>query len=178
MSYKLHQFWLNVPDKDVIKLLKVYTLLSQEEIAVLEEGLSKAPEKRLAQKKLADAVCTLTHGEEACIEAKKLAAAFFGGSLRELSSNQLLELFAEAPRSFISQEKVAETDLLTLLSSTVSKSKSEAKRLIASGGAYLDNEKIIDGSVKLTESAILDKKIITLRSGKKNYHVVILKDLT
>jgi tyrosyl-tRNA synthetase len=71
---------------------------------------------------------------------------------------------------------VEELDILTLLSTTVSKSKGEARRLVQAGGIYLDSERVSNEVLKLKETAILSKGFLVLRSGKKNYHLVRLVD--
>ena len=173
--YKFHQFWLNTPDTDVVKLLKLFTLLTREEIATLEEQVKTSPEQRTAQKTLADSICTLVHGEAATQDAIKSAEALFGGSLEGLGRSQLLDLFSEAPRTELTQAELTELDLLTLLGKTVAKSKGEARRLVAAGGIYLDNVRVTDESVKMSDTALPTKGLLVIRSGKKNYHVVTLQ---
>ncbi len=170
--YKFHQFWLNVPDSDVIRLLKVFTLESRERIIQLEAEANAHPEKRVAQQVLADALCDLVHGAEATAEAKRSAAALFSGSIEELSKEQLRELFADAPATTISRQQIDELDLLSLLASTVAKSKGEARRLVQGGGIYLDSQRVSDDTLKIRDTKLLEKGFIVLRSGKKNYHIV------
>lgn len=170
--YKFHQFWLNVPDSDVIRLLKIFTFESKEKISEMEQALQASPEKREAQKFLADTLCTFVHGAEATAEAKRCAQALFSGSLNELSNEQILEVFEGSPSSTVTRAQVGELDVLTLLSTTVAKSKGEARRLVQGGGIYLDSERVSNEAMKLAETAILQKGFIVLRSGKKNYHLV------
>ncbi len=170
--YKFHQFWLNVPDSDVVRLLKVFTLESRERIAELEASVKAHPEQRAAQQVLADALCDLVHGPEATAEARRSASALFSGSAEDLTKEQLLELFADAPATTVSRQEANELDLLSLLASTVAKSKGEARRLVQGGGIYLDNERVSDESIKVRDTKLLEKGFIVLRSGKKNYHIV------
>ncbi len=172
--YKFHQFWLNVPDSDVVKLLKIFTLETRETIEQVEASLAHHPEQREAQKLLADSLCTLVHGAEATTDAKRCAQALFGGSLEGLSSAQMLELFEDAPSSQLTRTQVSEMDLVTLLGCTLAKSKGEARRLIQGGGIYVDNERVSDETLKITHTRILERGILVLRSGKKNYHLVKL----
>jgi tyrosyl-tRNA synthetase len=170
--YKFHQFWLNVQDTDVIRLLKLFTLESQARIEELACTVTSAPEARAAQKALADTVCTLVHGEAATNDAKRCADALFGGTLEGLSSSQLSDLFADAPSSLFTQEQIAGLDFVTLLGQTVAKSKGEARRLLSGGGIYLDNERISDEALQVSDTQLLKRGLIVLRSGKKNYHLV------
>lgn len=174
--YKFHQFWLNVQDAEAIRLLKIFTLETKERIEEVESLMKTAPEKRDAQKLLADSICTFVHGEQATADAKKCAQALFSGTLSELSNEQILEIFDDAPSSTVTRSQVDELDILTLLSTTVSKSKGEARRLVQAGGTYLDSERVSNEALKLRETAILSKGFVVLRSGKKNYHLVRLAD--
>jgi tyrosyl-tRNA synthetase len=170
--YKFHQFWLNTPDSDVVKLLKLFTLKTKEEISELEQSMAQSPETRPAQRALADAVCTLVHGEHATQEAVKSAEALFGGSLEGLSSDQLLDLFSEAPTTQVSRDEASSMDLLSLLAKTVAKSKGEARRLLSGGGIYVDNCRTTEESLKIADTNLTKTGLLILRSGKKNYHVV------
>ncbi len=170
--YKFHQFWLNVADDDAIRLLKIFTFESKERIGEVESSLKTAPEKREAQKLLADTLCTFVHGSQATDDAKRCAHALFTGTLNELSNAQVLEIFQDAPSSTITKDQVGELDVLTLLSTTVAKSKGEARRLVQGGGIYLDSERVSNEALKISETTILEKGFVVLRSGKKNYHLV------
>jgi tyrosyl-tRNA synthetase len=86
------------------------------------------------------------------------------------------EIFADAPSSIATSAQVAELDVLTLLSTTLAKSKGEARRLVQGGGIYLDNERVSDEKLRLSDTKISANGFIVLRSGKKNYHIVRLQD--
>lgn len=174
--YKFHQFWLNVQDSEVVRLLKIFTLETKETIEEVEDLMKTDPERRHAQKLLADSICTFVHGEQATADAKRCAQALFRGALSELSDEQILEIFDDAPSTAITRSQVVDLDILTLLSTTISKSKGEARRLVQAGGIYLDSERVSNEALKLTETKILSKGFIVLRSGKKNYHIVRLTD--
>ena len=112
------------------------------------------------------------HGSQATDDAKRCAHALFTGTLNELSNAQVLEIFQDAPSSTITKDQVGELDVLTLLSTTVAKSKGEARRLVQGGGIYLDSERVSNEALKISETTILEKGFVVLRSGKKNYHLV------
>lgn len=170
--YAFHQFWLNVPDSDVIRLLKVFTFESRERIEELERKVREHPEQREAQKVLADSLCDFVHGPEATADAKRAAAALFSGSTEGLSPEQVLAMYADAPSSQISRDQMEQMDLISLLATTVAKSKGEARRLVQGGGIYVDNERVAQDSVMVRDTGIATKGFIVIRSGKKNYHVV------
>jgi tyrosyl-tRNA synthetase len=92
--YQFHQYWLNIEDKDVIALLKMFTFLNRVEIEEIERTSSLAPEKRAAQRRLADEVCTLVHGEDATEAAKKSAEVLFGGTFEGRFRGRGLEKIA------------------------------------------------------------------------------------
>jgi tyrosyl-tRNA synthetase len=174
--YRFHQYLLNTPDADVVKLLKTATFFTQEEISKLEAEMQAHPEKRLAQRALADAVCTIVHGAEATAGALRSAEVLFGGgSLAGLSDSQLGEIFSEVPSTEISRATLGNFSVLDLFAQTgISKSKGEARRLVESGGAYINNERVEDGAQVLTALAQQQSSMLVLRAGKKNYHVVRL----
>lgn len=172
--YKFHQFWLNVPDSDVVNLLKIFTFQPRERIAELARAVQSNPELRAAQRVLADSICTLVHGAAATADATRCAEALFGGTLDGLSPSQLMELFADAPTTELAESEVETTDLVTLLSTTLAKSKGEARRLIQGGGIYVDNERVSEPNLPLSATSLRARGMLVLRSGKKSYHLVRL----
>ncbi|NDC38225.1 MAG: tyrosine--tRNA ligase, partial [Proteobacteria bacterium] len=129
--YRFHQYLLNTADADVVRLLKMATFLTREEIAALETEMQAHPERRSAQKALADAVCNIVHGEEATAGAIRSAEVLFGGgSLAGLSDTQLSEIFSEVPSTEIARGELARCSAFDLFVRTgISKSKGEARRL-------------------------------------------------
>jgi len=174
--YQFHQFWLNVQDSEVIKLLKVFTFTPREEIERLERESKEHPEKREAQKFLADTLCDLVHGKAATEDAKRAAGALFGGSLEGFSEKQLLEIFADAPSTLLKRSDAENLDVLSLLAQTVCSSKGEARRLVQGGGIYIDNERVAEPTTPVTSTKLIEKGFLVLRSGKKNYHIVKLAE--
>jgi tyrosyl-tRNA synthetase len=171
--FKFHQFWLNVPDADAVRYLKIFTFLSKEEIDGLEVRTKESPGERAAQRALADAVTTLIHGAEATEDAKRSAQVLFGGSLEGLSERQLEEIFADVPSSTVtSAEFAALTIIDVLVNSKALPSKGEARRLITSGGVYLNNERVTDPSMLVSTGVKSGARLFVLRTGKKNYHLV------
>src|SRR5258708_13094748 len=95
--YRFYQFWFNTDDRDVGKYLKFFTLLNQQEIAELEMLTIIAPEKREAQRRLAEEVTRMVHGENNLRKALKASQALFGGEIADLSAADVLDIFAEVP---------------------------------------------------------------------------------
>jgi tyrosyl-tRNA synthetase len=171
--FRFHQFWLNISDADAIRYLKIFSFLSLAEIESIEREFLASPEQRLAQRILADEVTSLLHGTEATEDAKRCAAALFGGDITQLTLVQLEDIFSEAPSSQLPSSEVTTLTVIDLfVRSGLTKSKGEARRLVADGGAYINNERITDPSFVPTEKTVRDKGFLLLRAGKKNYHLM------
>ena len=164
--YAFHQFWLNAEDEKVGELLRIFTFLSHEEIEDLDAQTAEKPFLRSAQKALADEVTTLVHGEEETRQAKAAAAALFGGGdLHELGPDTLSAALREAG-SVTARPGTAYVDLL--VESGLVKSKGEARRTIAEGGAYLNNERVADPDLVPGEGDLVAGTWLVLRRGKKH----------
>ena len=172
--YRFYQYWLNCDDADAINNLKYFTWLEEEAIADLEHQLATQPERREAQRKLAQEVTRLVHGESALAKAEQAARVLFGGEIAGLSADDISDIFAEVPSSDIAKSAFegGGIPLADLLADTgVTKSKGEARRLMKNGGGYVNNIKAgHDASVTLADS--IDGKFIVLRKGKKTYHLI------
>ncbi|NIA07072.1 MAG: tyrosine--tRNA ligase [Actinobacteria bacterium] len=172
--YDFYQFWVRVDDRDAIKYLKYFTMLSEADIRNLAEQTATAPEKRRAQRVLADELTKLVHGEAAWKQAAQTSEQLFSGTLHGLSDQQLSTAFEAAPRTNVAKSRLqAGIPLIDILVETgLAKSRGAARRLINQGGAYVNNqvEKSIQRSLGLTDLA--SAHFIVLRTGKKNYHLL------
>jgi tyrosyl-tRNA synthetase len=174
--YRFYQFWLNTSDADVIPYLKYFTWLNQEEIGALAEAVAQRPEAREAQRILARELTRTVHGDEALAQAEKASQALFGGDIAGLTAAEIEDIFAEAPASELPKMEL-EGDgkpLVDLLADTgLAKSKGEARRLLASGGVYVNNVRAGDDPTQMVRlSQAVDGRFIILRVGKKQYHLV------
>lgn len=173
--YSLHQFLLNTADEDVVRYLKMFTFLELKEIEDIENLHLEKPESRTAQKALADALCTIVHGEDATREATKGGEILFGGDLTGATDAELIEVFSEVPSSEIPRERVSSLSALELMvEAGIVSSKGEGKRLITGGGAYLNNQRIDSPQTQTAELLSDGRSVLILRSGKKKYHLVRL----
>lgn len=168
--YAFYQYWLNVEDASVIKLLKVFGDRTHEEVAELEAAVANEPFRRAAQKALAEDVTTLVHGAKATEDVKAASAALFGNaSLEDLDVATLVDATAELPGTDASQGD----ELVDVLVATgLSESRKSARRTIGEGGASLNNVKITDPEAKLAESDFLGGKVAVLKRGRKNLAAV------
>ena len=173
--YRFYQFWLNTDDADVINYLRYFTWLTQEEIGALEMALLERPHLREAQRKLAQDVTRLVHGETAVGRAEKASAVLFGGELDGLGAQEIGEIFAEVPASEVAKEAFAGegTSVVDLLALTgVEPSKGAARRAVQGGGVYLNNRRISSPEQMVTLADSIEGQFMVLRKGKKQYHLV------
>ncbi|MGC9520249.1 MAG: tyrosine--tRNA ligase, partial [Anaerolineae bacterium] len=145
--YRYYQFWLNQGDANVIDYLKYFTWLGRAEIAELEQGVAEHPERREAQRTLAREMTRMTHGETALVKAEQASEVLFGGEILGLEAEDIKDIFAdvpssELPKSRFEGEGVSVVDLLDEVDLT--RSKGEARRLLKSGGIYVNNVPVGD----------------------------------
>ena len=167
--YAFHQFWLNVEDEKVGEMLRIFTFLTREEIEDLEQQTADKPFLRAGQKRLADEVTALVHGEHEVEQAKAAAAALFGGGdLSSIKPDTLASALREAGGTTLpAGELPAILDLL--VAAGLVKSKGEARRTVAEGGAYLNNVRIEDPDLQPTAADLVAGSWLVLRRGKKNF---------
>ena len=165
--FEFYQFWLNKDDADVIKYLKYFTFLSQEEINSLAEAVQNEPEKRLAQRRLAEEVTRFVHSPEALKEAQNITEALYHGSIADLSEHELEQAFGKMPTVDVSNE---EKDVVTwLVDSGIYKSKRQAREDVNNGAVTINGIKVqsVDESVHPHKNS--NGKYVIVRKGKKKY---------
>ena len=172
--YHFYQYWLNVDDRDVKKLLKFFTDLSLEEIANIMEHHIKNPEKRGAQRKLADLITEYVHGLEEVSSAKMLTNFFFGGRINKITKQDLLDILNMAPYFQLSNESMKNGYSLVdvLVDTKICKGRGEAKKMILGGGIYLNNIQVKNIDYKISSEDLIAENYIILRIGKKNYYLL------
>lgn len=180
--YKFYQFWLNLSDEEAEKLIKVYTLIPQEEIAQITEEHKQAPHLRLLQKALAKDVTIRVHSEEDYNAAVDASEILFGKgdleTLKGLKEDVLLSVFEGVPQIEVSQADYANaatvTDLLSeVTGSQVFESKGEAKRMIKNGGVSVNRQKV-QSAEDSVNFELLQGKYLVVQKGKKNYYLVLV----
>lgn len=157
-AYKFYQFWLNVDDAGVIDYLKIYTLLSKEEIEDLARKHEENPRERIAQKTLAQEVTRLVHGEARLDSVQRVTGAMFGEAT-ELQAEDMELLAQEIP-----VVAVGKTLVESLVGSGVAASNGEARRLLSGGAVSIDGQKI-------TEDITLQKAVL-VKKGKNTFILV------
>jgi tyrosyl-tRNA synthetase len=166
--YAFHQFWLNVEDEKVGELLRLFTFLSHEDIEALEQETVEKPFLRAGQKALADELTTLVHGAEQTAQAKAAAAALFGGGdLSGLDPATLGAALSEAGTVQVQRADGLPSVVDLLVRAGLAESKGAARRVVAEGGAYLNNVRVEDQQASISESDLLGGTWVVLRRGKK-----------
>ena len=170
--YEFYQFWLNTDDRDAVKYLKFFTFLDAGRIADLEQSTAREPERRDAQRALAREVTRLVHGDSAVREAESATETLFGGNVSAMTVNQLLAVFPTVPSATTSYSAEGWPIVELLASSGVTTSKSEATRLIRSGGIYVNSRRITDEKERLRPEHAVEGKLFLIRKGKRDNFLI------
>ncbi len=171
--YAFYQFWLNTGDAEVLSLLRTFTFLPREQLEALAAEHTAAPEKRAAQRALAEQVTSLVHGAAALDQAKRASEALFSGDVSGLDAALLAQVFEDAPASQHDKSLLGGggLDILDLLVTTkLVSSKREARQMLESGAISLNGARV-GLEHRLTEADLLHGSMSLLRRGKKNWHV-------
>src|SRR3569833_2037686 len=165
--YAFYQFWLGAGDRDVVRFLKFFCFRDRDEIEELEKATGGRPAARLAQRALAEELTTLVHGADETAKVIAASRALFGqGELGELDGRPLESALDSVPSVAVSQPLPTLEDLLA--EPGLVGSKSEARRTIAQGGAYLNNAKVTDEAAVPERSDLLHGRFLVIRRGKRN----------
>ncbi|UOZ05914.1 tyrosine--tRNA ligase [Amycolatopsis sp. WQ 127309] len=172
--YAWYQYFVNVGDADVVRYLRMFTFLDQEEIAALAEDTEQRPHLRSAQKRLAEEFTTLVHGENQTRQVINASQALFGrGELADLDERTLDAAMAEVPNGKVDPSGEA-TIVDLLLAGGLVDSKGAARRTVKEGGAYVNNVKIGDEEWKPASDDALHGKWLVVRRGRRNVAGVAL----
>jgi tyrosyl-tRNA synthetase len=170
--YQFYQYWINIDDADAGKCLRFLTEVLREEVESLDAARSADPGKRESQRRLAEEITRLVHGEEGLATARRATEIFFGAEISQLNDGQLAEIFADVPSRELPRERLAGEGLPlidALVESGLSKSKGDARRTIQQGGAYVNNRRMADLDARLKPTDLASETVLVLRSGKKSY---------
>ena len=180
--YKFYQFWLNVSDEDAEKYIKIFTMLTKEEVAALIEEQKANPGLRPIQKRLAKEITIMVHSEadyEAAVEASQILFSNKAQDiLHKIDEDTLLSVFEGVPQFEVEKSVVeAGVPLVNLLTenAAVFASKGEMRKLTQGGGVLVNKEKVADPNMLIDSSHLLNGKYILAQKGKKNYYLIIAK---
>lgn len=172
--YEFYQFWLNQDDRDVIRYLKFFTFLGQDEINQLTAAVEDEPEKRLAQRRLAEEVTRFVHGEEALESAQHISEILFSGDIQRLTLTEVQEAFEKVPNVSINSEPTNIVELLT--ETAIEPSRRQAREDITNGAITINGERCTDTDAQLNPKTNFSGKFMVIRRGKKNYFLAKVKD--
>jgi tyrosyl-tRNA synthetase len=180
--YKFYQFWLNTSDDDAERYIKIFTLLSKEEIETLVLQHKEAPHLRVLQKKLAEEITVMVHTRDDYEMAVEAAQILFGSGtaeqLRKLNESTFLSVFEGVPKFTIAREAIENgIGVVELLAekTRVFESKSELRRTVQANGLSINKEKVADGEMRIDSSFLINGKYMLAQKGKKNYSVIIVE---
>ena len=168
--YQFYQFWINAEDQKVVEYLKFFTFLEKDEILQLEEAAREHPERREAQRKLAEEVTRLVHGAEAARKAERISRALFYGDFRELSEEEIEMGFHDVPTYRMESQETGLIDLL--VAAGISSSRRQARQDVQSGAIYLNGERCTELDRIVRKSDGLHGRYLIVRRGKKNYFLI------
>src|SRR5438477_1534627 len=175
--FRFYQFWLNTDDRDVVPYLRSFTFLARDAIDALEEATRTAPEKREAQRVLAREVTAAVHGADQVARAEHASSLLFVEDITTLTSDEVLAVFDDVPSTELSADAlngdgIGLVDLVARVQ--LAPSKAEARRLVQSGGIYVNNRRIADPQARLRHADAIDGRLFVVRKGAKMNHVVRL----
>lgn len=168
--YEFYQYLIRISDADVIKMMGMLTFMDMEEIRNYQK-MMQSPDyaPNTAQKRLAEEVTRIVHGEEALKIALEVTKAAAPGAKTTLNAAVLESLSNDMPSHTLKMTNVVETKLLDLMCQIgLQPSKGEARRLIRNGGVYINNDKIEDENYVIQTSDLIEDRLLLLAVGKKN----------
>ncbi|HOU98068.1 MAG TPA: tyrosine--tRNA ligase [Bacteroidales bacterium] len=180
--YQFYQFWINTTDEDAEKYIKIFTMLSKEDIELLIEKHKQEPHLRILQQALAKEVTIMVHGENEYNSAVEASQVLFGKGTKEmlekLDEQTFLSVFDGVPQYSVAKVNIEQgISILDLVAvnTDIFPSKGEARKLIMAGGLSVNKEKI-NGEMVLNSSHLLNNKFILIQKGKKNYYIIVAQD--
>lgn len=177
--YTFYQFWLNVSDADADKYIKIFTLLTKQEVESLVAEQAAAPHLRPMQKRLAEEITTMVHSREEYENALEASQILFGNataeSLTKLNKETFLSVFEGVPMFAVAREKLqAGINIIELLATETEAfpNKSEVRRTIEGNGLSINKEKISDITFSATDALLINDAYILVQKGKKTYYII------
>ena len=176
--FAFYQFFLRTEDADVGRFLRMLTNVPLDDIEMLEMTLESEAHRRKPQKRLAAFLTERVHGREQLQRVLCASEAMYGGAITDLDDDTVAQIFADVPTHRIEASRldVGWGLLDAFAESGACKSKSEARRLVTSGGAYVNNQKVDDIDLQLTKAHLASTSYLVLRTGKRNYRLVMVEN--
>ena len=179
--YKCYQFWLNVSDDDAERYIKIFTSLDKATIDALVEEHKQDPGRRVLQKRLAEEVTVLVHGQDNLNTAIEASSILFGKATKEglekLDEQTFLDVFEGVETFTLPKDQLGQPaiELLTRDDVKVFPSKGEMRKMVQGGGVSINKEKLTDQNRPLTSDDLIGGKYLLAQKGKKNYYLITVK---
>ena len=171
--YAFFQFWINSDDADIERFLKTFSFKSRSEIELLISKHNENPGKREAHRELARELTALVHGSDVAKDVEAASLALFGqGELQEIKEDVLASALSQLPMVELQKSETIPTWVELASASGVVKSKSDARRIIKEGGAYLNNQKVISEDFAPSREDLIYGRFLVLRKGKRDLAAV------
>ncbi len=168
-AYTFYQFWINTSDADIEDFMKRLSLKSVDEIQSILDEHQKAPEKRIAQKALAEELTEMIHKQEGLENALMITDALFNNDVFALNSEQLKVAFSNATKIEVTQDELLAD---VLVNNQLIKSKREVRQLITQNALELNGVKVTEFDQLLSKENAIDQKLSIVKKGKKNYYLI------
>lgn len=173
--FDFHQFWLNSTDIDAIRYIKLFTDIEDSVIRTLEESTKLNPDKREAQKALADTMTRVVHGETGLQNAQGTQKALFAKSGEKLGLAEILAIAETLPNKSVKESELTGKNVQDLMVTLeAASSKSAGRKLIESGGVSINGEKVVDAFSSLSKDLFIENKVLLMKIGKKKHFVLKL----
>lgn len=177
--YKFYQFWLNVSDDDAKRYIKIFTALERDEIETLIAEHDQAPHLRTLQKRLAQEVTVMVHGQQEYDKAIEASNLLFGNATAEafehIDEQTLLQVFEAVPHYCIDKQLIVNglqpLELLAVLTD-IFPSKGEARKTIQANGVSINKRKVTSAEELLNADQLVRGKYLIVQKGKKNYYLI------
>jgi tyrosyl-tRNA synthetase len=172
--YRFYQYWINLDDDDAGRCLLRLTEVPLDEIASIGEQRAATPAARDTQKRLAEELTRLVHGDAGLAAARQATEIFFGAEIASLDDAALSEIFADVPSHEFARSTLDGDGLLlveALKATGLAAGTTAARRTVEQGGAYVNNRRVTDVAHRLTAADLVGSSTLVLRSGKKSYAV-------
>ncbi len=170
--YAFYQYWINVADSDVLRCIAFLTEIERAEYETLAQQVEEEPGRRTAQRRLAEWMTELVHGEAGLAAAQRASEMLFGGEIDQLHDAELNEIFADVPSQQVDRDALEGEGMWivdALRQTKLAGSSSEARRTIQEGGAYINNRRVTDVQYRLQPHDLASESVIVLRKGKRKY---------
>jgi tyrosyl-tRNA synthetase len=172
--YTFYQFWLNAADADVENFLKLFTFLSPADVDGLLAAMREAPQDRAAQRRLAQEVTRIVHGQDQVESAERITGALFGGDLDTLTEDDFVQLRFDG---LDATECAPGEGLLSVMAAAdLAKSVGEARKLVQGGGVRINGQQVEDHTTEIDFTQAFYGRYLLLRRGRKVHHLLVRKD--